>query len=251
MHRPEDLRRVRVLARGGLSQRQIAQVTGISLPTIRRWLVDPPPSLVRPRCQRCGHRPHDFSALPPKEYTYLLGIYLGDGSIARWRKGIWCLRIVQDDRYPNIIQEIVDAVGAVMPANVVRVERKHQGANCVQISSCSKSWPCLFPQHGPGRKHDRKIELTAWQWAYVWQEPGMFLRGLIHSDGCRVTNKVWGGKYEYPRYFFTNHSLDIQQLFKDACDLIGVEYKNNNWYDISVARRQSVALLDEIVGPKT
>ena len=34
----------------------------------------------------------------------------------------------------------------------------------------------------------------------------MFIRGLIHSDGCRVTNKVWGGKYEYPRYFFTNHS---------------------------------------------
>jgi hypothetical protein len=54
----------------------------------------------------------------------------------------------------------------------------------------------------------------------------MFLRGLIHSPGCRVTNKVWGGKYEYPRYFFTNHSLDIQQLFKDACDPIGLEYKN-------------------------
>ena len=26
-----------------------------------------------------------------------------------------------------------------------------------------KHWPCLFPQHGPGRKHERKIRLEAWQ----------------------------------------------------------------------------------------
>jgi hypothetical protein len=179
-----------------------------------------------------------------------LAIDLGDGSISRLRKG-WILRIVQDDRYPRIIEEIAGAVAAVMPANGVRIDQKYQGGNCAQISSCSQAWPCYFPQHGPGRKHERKIELSAWQWAYVWQEPGMFVRGLIHSDGCRVMNEVWGGKYEYPRSFFTNHSLDIQQLFKDACDLIGVEYRNNNWYDVSIAKRASVARLDEIVGPKT
>jgi hypothetical protein len=100
-------------------------------------------------------------------------------------------------------------------------------------------------------KHTRKIELAAWQWAYVWQEPGMFLRGLIHSDGCRVQNKVRHGKYAYPRYFFTNESLEIQQLFREACDVIGIEHRNNRRNSISVARRASVALLDEIVGPKT
>jgi hypothetical protein len=61
---------------------------------------------------------------------------------------------------------------------------------------------------------------------------------------------VWHGKYAYPRYFFTNHSLDIQQLFRDACDIVGIDYCNNRWHTISVARRASVALLDEIVGPK-
>jgi hypothetical protein len=85
-----------------------------------------------------------------------------------------------------------------MPANTVRVFPKYKEANCAQISSYSKAWPCYFPQHGPGRTHERKIELTAWQWGYVWQEPGMFLRGLIHSDGCRVSNEVWHGKYAYP-----------------------------------------------------
>jgi hypothetical protein len=160
------------------------------------------------------------------------------------------LRIIQDDRYPRIIAEIAAAIAAVMPTNRVRVAEKYNGWNCAHISSYSKSWPCLFPQAGPGRKHERKIELTAWQWGYVWQEPGMFIRGLIHSDGCRVQNKVHHGKYAYPRYFFSNNSLDIQQLFRDACDLIGVEYRNNRRNSISVARRDSVARLDEIVGPK-
>jgi hypothetical protein len=141
-------------------------------------------------------------------------------------------------------------MAAVRPANVVRIIPKPGIANCSEIKSLSKSWPCLFPQAGPGRKHTRKIELAAWQWAYVWQQPGMFLRGLIHSDGCRVQNNVWHGKYSYPRYFFSNESLDIQQLFRDACDIVGVEYRNNRRNSISVARRRSVALLDEIVGPK-
>lgn len=78
----------------------------------------------------------------------------------------------------------------------------------------------------------------------------MFLRGLIHSDGCRVMNRVIQRRYAYPRYFFSNESLDIQQLFREACDLIGIEYRNNRRNSISVARRESVAILDEIVGPK-
>jgi hypothetical protein len=32
---------------------------------------------------------------------------------------------------------------------------------CTEVASYSKHWICLFPQHGPGRKHDRRIELTA------------------------------------------------------------------------------------------
>jgi hypothetical protein len=250
MRRPEEVARVRVLAGAGLNNCEIARITGIPRGTIRDWVRGKTRvPRVRGGCPRCGHDAHDFSALPAAAYAYLLGVYLGDGTISRARRGVFVLRIVQDTRYPRIIGEIKRAVEAVMPRNRVHVMRRGVH-NCVEIASRSKSWPCYFPQHGPGRKHDRRIELRAWQWAYVWQEPGMFLRGLIHSDGCRVSNKVWGGKYAYPRYFFTNHSIDIQQLFRDACDLIGVEYRNNRWDTISVARRASVAILDEIVGPK-
>jgi hypothetical protein len=48
----------------------------------------------------------------------------------------------------------------------------------------------LFPQHGPGRKHLRTIELEPWQRVIVTENPGDFARGLFHSDGYRGINRV-------------------------------------------------------------
>jgi hypothetical protein len=67
-----------------------------------------------------------------------------------------------------------------------------------------------------------------------------------------VINRVRHGEttYHYPRYNFTNRSDDIKRIFCDACDLLGVEWRVMNRWNISVARRASVALLDEFIGPK-
>jgi hypothetical protein len=112
--------------------------------------------------------------------------------------------------------------------------------------------PCLFPQHGPGRKHHRPIFLAPWQQEIVNAEPEKFLRGLIHSDGWRGMNRVHvkGRDYEYPRYQFSNRSEDIKRLFTDTCDRLGIEWRRWGRYHISVARRVSVALLDEFIAPK-
>ena len=34
---------------------------------------------------------------------------------------------------------------------------------CVNVQSNWQHWPCLIPQHGPGRKHERPIVLEDWQ----------------------------------------------------------------------------------------
>jgi hypothetical protein len=114
------------------------------------------------------------------------------------------------------------------------------------------AWPCLFPQHGPGRKHHRRIELAPWQREVLERDPRPFLRGLIHSDGWRGLNRVRakGRDYAYPRYQFSNRSQDIKDLFCWACELIGVEWRPWGRHHISVARRDSVARLDEFIGPK-
>jgi hypothetical protein len=87
----------------------------------------------------------------------------------------------------------------------------------------------------------------------VDDQPEAFLRGLIHSDGCRSINRIAGraGKiYSYPRYNFTNASDDIRALFCRTCDQLAIEWRQMNARNISVARRESVARLDEFVGPK-
>jgi hypothetical protein len=122
--------------------------------------------------------------------------------------------------------------------------------------SYSKHWPCLFPQHGPGLKHNRKIELADWQQVIVNRHPGEFARGLFHSDGWRGINRVRGALkegdrwYEYPRYQFVNQSEDILRLCSEALDVLGVEWRYSKPTTISVAKRDAVARLDEFVGPK-
>ena len=143
-------------------------------------------------------------------------------------------------------------MGEVLPRNRVLVQ-KRRGEGCLEVSSFSKQWPCLFPQHGPGLKHRRRIELVGWQQGIVDAHTEEFLRGLIHSDGCRFMNPVRGARdriYRYPRYTFTNASEDIRGLFCDACDRLGIEWRRMNARNISVARRESVARMDEFIGPK-
>ena len=83
----------------------------------------------------------------------------------------------------------------------------------------------------------------------VEQHPRAFLRGLIHSDGCRCTNKSMGR--EYVRYFFDNASDDIRAIFGRACDQLGIGWREPGPRTISIARHADVALLDEFIGPKS
>jgi hypothetical protein len=124
--------------------------------------------------------------------------------------------------------------------------------NVLYVQSHWKHWPCLFPQHGPGRKHTRRIALVPWQQRIVDAYPDQLVRGLIHSDGWRGINRIKHPQrtYEYVRYQFTNRSEDIKRIFCDACDALGVEWRVMNSETISVARRDSVAKLDAFVGPK-
>jgi hypothetical protein len=234
----------------GLNDCAISRATGIPRGTVRGWRIGRQPtrlSLAKSSCDICRGLP--FPSVPSKQYAYLLGQYLGDGFIARMRRGVFVLRIHSDMRYPKLIRECADSMRAVMPHNKVNVAQK-PGQWMVIISSYSKHWPCLFPQCGPGMKHTRKIVLAAWQASIVADHPEAFLRGLIHSDGCRVINRVQKRKYQYPRYQFSNMSKDIHRMFADACDQLGISWRWSNHKTVSIARRDAVALMDTFVGPK-
>jgi hypothetical protein len=125
-------------------------------------------------------------------------------------------------------------------------------AGCVVVQSYSNHWPCFLPQYGPGKKHERPIGLTVWQQEVVDNYAGHFLRGLFHSDGCRVTNRVTrnGKTYRYPRYMFSNESVDIMRLCQESLDRLRISWRMCRPNMLSVARRDAVAELDRHVGPK-
>lgn len=202
-------------------------------------------------CAVCGEQRHVFEKLPAEEYAYLLGLYLGDGHLARHRRNVFRLTITLDIRHVEIAESCARAMETVLPRQTALLYRRPHRGTCV-VSMYSKRWPCLFPQHGPGPKHARDITLADWQRVIVAREPQQLLRGLVHSDGCRVINRVHrrGKTYEYPRYQFTNWSADIRRIFCDACDAIGVDWRRMNATNISVAKREAVARLDEFIGPK-
>ncbi|GAA3727182.1 hypothetical protein HDA32_003646 [Spinactinospora alkalitolerans] len=152
-----------------------------------------------------------------------------------------------------MIEECVDTLEAVLPGHKVSVLNRE---GCKEVTARWKHWPCYFPQHGPGMKHLRRIELAPWQCDIVDRYPEDFLRGLFHSDGCRITNRIRrtvageARRYEYPRYFFSNVSRDIMELCGFVLDQLGIEWKMANAKNLSVAQRASVARMDEFIGPK-
>jgi hypothetical protein len=241
----EEFNNVKRLVAAGMNDCAIARLTGIPRRTVRDLRCRPG---IRPRnvagSLDCRIE-HNFSSLAAGPYCYLLGLYLGDGCISRHPRA-FSLRISLDAKYPAIIERCRQAIDILMPAQRAGVLRRSDGCNDVWLYS--KHWPCLFPQHGPGKKHLRPIRLEPWQQALVDQATEEFILGLIHSDGCRVVANDRG--VMSIRYHFSNRSEDILGLFTAALDALGIPWTRSTKYIVSIYRKAATARLDEFVGPK-
>ena len=260
MHPEATVASVLRLHRDGLNNCEISRRTGVSRPTVREWVNGRLPRSYkhsrgggRPgHCGCCGGNEHAFEQLGP-DYVHLLGLYLGDGSIARHPRQVYRLRITLDVRYPQIVDECEAAMQAVVPQN--RVGRQLRSCNCYEVHAYSKGWPCLFPQHGLGKKHERQIYLSEWQQKLAARWSKQLLKGLIQSDGCR-SYSTSQSDWTQPRYVFSNVSTDITSIFCSACDCLGLRWTASFPKDesaavaIYVSRKADVARLDEFIGPK-
>lgn len=251
-HAPATRARALGLVRSGLVPRVAAEQVGVDPSTVYAWLHAEAPDLVRrppaAGCFRCS----PDQLLAAGAYAHLLGPYLGDGWSGRGRGSSWSLSVACDDACPGLATEAADSMRAVLATSTCAVRRK----GCHEIKSWSSHWPCLLPQHGPGKKHQRPIVLEPWQREAVTEHAGRFLRGLFHSHGWRgadvVVHRV-GERVERrhsTRYEFMNLSHDIRLLCTQALDELAIACRPNGPYRVSVARRAAVATLDEHVGPR-
>lgn len=239
MHAAEVIEEAVNLHRRGVAITAIAGQLGVPRRTVNEWTLG--------RLPAPGHREQRHPPCPaPRRYAYLLGLYLGDGWISRHPRNVFKLRFALDAKYPDIVEEAMEAIRATAPKS--RVNKTLRPRNCMEVFAYSRAWPEVFPQHGPGKKHERKIELAAWQEDIVRTHAKELLRGLIHSDGCRAMNT--GTNWRHPRYSFSNRSQDILGIFTWACDLIGLRWTKAP-HTIYVSRMADVARMDEFIGPKT
>ena len=209
-----------------------------------------------------AHAAHDHAqdagpaTEPPSNtaaYSYLLGLYLGDGCISPGTRA--------GSRSPHRMRRHL-----ARPDRSLRGRRRSQSTPATKstgsdasdtstVVGTSQHWPCLFPQHGPGKKHERQIALEPWQQEIVDAHPWDFIRGLIHSDGCRITNwtdKVVAGerkRYEYPRLLLhqhlRRHPAALHRHARPTSASSGrTAHADGNPFNISVARKASVALMD-------
>lgn len=257
--RPEsEYREALELIEAGINDCEVGRRLGIPRGTIKSWRLGWRSATGGRTTGSAGYRTFscfrcDGGWVDEEAYAYLLGAYLGDGYITLMPRGVYALRITCDRRYPDIIDEIATHIVLVRGSETVGFVSR---TGCIDVNAYWKHWPCVFPQHGAGRKHERRIALEPWQRAIVSAHPKALVRGLIHTDGNRhvnpITRRLPSGikYYRYTRYMFTNTSNDILGIFTDALDLLGVHWTQTATRIISIARREDVAFLDSFVGPK-
>jgi hypothetical protein len=250
MHPPGVRNAALALLAIGLNDGEVARRTGLPRTTVRDWRkpASAPKRLteVCPRCWQAAS-PMWFSAT---DYAELLGLYLGDGHIVGTAR-TFRLRLFLDTKYQGIVGDARALLDRCFAGNRAHEQRSREGTTTI-LSVYSSHLPCLFPQHGHGKKHERRIELERWQRIFVETAPLNFLRGCIRSDGSFFINRT--GVYRYPSYEFTNYSTDIAALFAEACDLAGIRYRRNvgrhGSAKFRINRRESVGVLLRAIGIK-
>jgi hypothetical protein len=172
MHSSSMYSRARQLIATGMPDGDIARLVGVPTRTVRTWRRRGSPRHERRAIATSAWRPRDEPS-----YSYLLGLYLGDGHITRRRTHAPFLRLTLDLRYELILAEATGAIEATLPVSVRRY-KFDPGSDAIVLQASHPAWPFVFPQHGPGRKHDRPIVLVDWQRAITQRHPEPFIRGL-------------------------------------------------------------------------
>ena len=244
MHPPPLRQSALELIAAGVNDCEVARRLGLPRTTVRDMRRAAARPASRPRCPRCWHTgtPVRFT---PEDYAELLGLYLGDGHISQGAR-TQRLRLSLDARYSQVVADAEALLRRCFPANRVGRVRADAGATVVP-HVYHAHLACLFPQAGPGKKHERSIVLEPWQRALVARAPWSLLRGLIRSDGCVFVNHT--GRYDYVSYQFRNLSNDILQLFVDTCRVVGLRPRATSSC-VRLNRRADVELLGRHVGGK-
>lgn len=250
----EQIEEVLRLFEDGKSKMEISRMTGINRRTLTDWIS--PKYIRKTDNPRNSYQPiTDFNEYldteeKRKAYAFILGVYLCDGHICTSKLlRAPALRLTNDIKYIKNTQEWIDNISVLLPENSINKHR-HSKCNANLITVYSRKLVDLFPQHGPGKKHQRKLELAEWQRTIINKYPSEFLRACFQSDGCIYTLKN-GGRY----YSFSNMSEDIMDWFLSALSSIGINKQKtrsvkSKIFIVQISKKSDVEILQSIIAYK-
>jgi len=218
----------------GQSKKSLSKEYGISRSTIKYWN------------DHKERKSNDFNLadINMNSYSYILGMYLGDGYIDKMRR-TYRLRIFLDSRQDLVIEECIKNLKILFPNNKINFYKFKD--NYVSIRVYSNNIPILFPHIGSGAKHNRNIEFEDFQKNNIIKKSLMI--GLFHTDGS-----FYMAKDKYPRYMFTNKSKQIIDIF---CECLKeyeiypkIRIRKNGIYDVQIQNKKDVNTLYSILGEK-
>jgi len=224
---------VHKLFRSGYNKTKISNELGLHRGTVRKWLGLTEPPLSRYK----NYSLIDLVYLNTGIYSYLLGLYLGDGYINSC-SNTFKLRFFLDKKYVDLNRFVHKQMNELFKENKISISNRDTWE---VYTVYNNDLPVVFPQHGKGKKHERKIELLDWQLKIIdWKE---LMKGLFHSDGCFYKSK---GRYFYE---FKNFSPDIINIFKCCCEKNNIEYTFGERV-IRIYKKNSVQKMKDLIGTK-
>lgn len=170
-------------------------------------------------------------------YSYILGLYLGDGHIVKTNR-TYRLRIFNTIDYENLNKFIIGKLQKLFAHNKINYV---DFMSYISIYVYSNKLPQLFPQHGSGKKQDRKIEFLDWQNEIINHKH--LFAGLLHSDGSIYNDR------KYRMCDFTNYSEDILNIYKLCLDNLNLNYTTSK-HRIFIRNRPDILWIEENIGDK-
>lgn len=237
MRTREEFELVIQLKQKGKNNSEISRITGIPRGTVKDWINNPPKHFVYGLNKKSMKDELVENKEMHSTYSYLLGLYLGDGYINKCER-TFRMRIALDKKYDALNEYAKSKMEEMFVGNKVGVVNYE---NHINISVYNSQIAELFPQHEKGVKHSRDVSLMEWQEELII--PKELLKGLFHSDGCYYLSRG------YDFYKFDNKSNDLLKLFKKCCDELEIEYTYGEGI-VRIYRRNSVNKLKNIIGDK-
>lgn len=239
----------------GIKISEIALATGINRSTISNWKQRNGRNLIK-TVSHDGEGADrylktfigDMNESRRLDYSYLLGLYLGDGCIYKLPK-TYKLTITLDKKYGALNDYTISAFSRFFEKPAYVFDRSlHGRGNAIDIITHSCTLPVIFPQHGIGRKHDRSIELSEWQLSLI--DSASIVKGLIMSDGSIYVES----RNAYTNLNFTNKSEDIIRILEKFLTELGIEFnthlKKNGKFMTTICRQDAVKRLISLIGTK-